>query len=1173
MAPKQEIQDKYKKLDHKEHVLSRPGMYIGSIEEDTYSAWVMDESTGKMAKRDINIVPGLYKIFDEILVNAIDHCTRLKTQEATVNNVKNIKITISRENGEISVFNDGDGIEIITHPIHNIYIPELIFGNMLTSTNYDDQEEKIIGGQNGIGAKACNIFSKSFKIETVDAVRKKYYSQTFTDNMSIKSTPTIKAYSKKPFTTITFTPDYERFKTAGLSDDMYSLFIKRCYDICALTESDVNIWLNGTKLDIKTFERYVDLYVGDKAEHPRFYEKINDRWEIVATYSNDIGFDQISFVNGIATLKGGKHVDYIANQITKKLADLVNKRKKSTNVTQQNIKNYLLVFVKSIITNPTFDSQSKDALTTPMTKFGSKAEVSDKLIEKLSKTAIIDYALNLSETIDAKAAKKTDGKKSARIRGLAKLDDANHAGTVKSKGCTLILTEGDSAKSMALAGLAEVGRDSYGVFPLRGKLLNVKDVAIKKLTENEEIQNIKKIMGLESGKVYNNVGDLRYGRIMIMSDQDHDGSHIRGLIMNLFHTCWPSLLNQPGFMTSLLTPIIKVTHNTTKVVKSFYNMVDYEEWLQSTNGGHGFKIKYYKGLGTSDRREAIEYFRNMHLVKYDYDKEGDKSLDLAFNKKRADDRKTWMSNYDPKSMNTKAEITYSDFVNKELVHFSVYDVKRSIPSVIDGFKPSQRKIMFSCFKRNLVDEIKVAQLSGYVSEHSGYHHGDVSLQGAIVGMAQDFVGSNNINLLMPNGMFGSRRMGGKDAGQARYIYTQLAKNTVDIFKKDDSKILDYLNDDGFEIEPEYYVPVMPMILVNGACGIGTGFSTNVPCYNPRDVINALIDLIDTKGAGTDKVLVPWYKGFNGRIQNAGQYSFTSHGLFTIKNDKIAEITELPIGVWTQDYKEFLEEFMEKNPKVLKDYESQYTDTIVRFVLHFYPGELDKYKGAPDDFERDFKLVHKNINTSNMHLFDTKGVIKKYDTINDILVEFYQTRMAFYHKRKASVLEQLEKEIRNISNRAKFILGVIDTSIPVMGTPKAKLEAKLEAMKFDKDNGTFGYLVNMPIYNLTAEKRDELLKEKADLNAKFNTYKGTAIEDIWKRELGVVLSMLDKDPTNNNVKKQAVKIKRITRVKEEEVEAVEEEEVEEEEVNEDDIELEVETVKALSSVKVVKVVKR
>lgn len=1094
---------KYVKLNPREHVLTRPGMYIGSLEPDATNTWIY--SNNEMQKKNIQYVSGLYKIFDEILVNVLDHIVRIKSHEDG-KKVKEVKINIA-EDGTITVYNDGEGIEIVKDDDYKMYAPELIFGNMLTSSNYDDDEEKIIGGQNGIGAKACNIYSKSFEIETVDYKRKKSYKQCFSNNMKDRTEPVIEKYTRYPYTKITFLPDYEKFGMKKLTNDMKELFTKRVYDVCALTDPNVKVFYNDEKIDIKSFEKYVDLYIGNKTDHPRVFDGSNERWEVGASYSDD-GFSQVSFVNGVCTQKGGKHVDYVVNQITKKLIDMVQKKRKIT-LKPQHIKDHLFVFIKSTIVNPTFDSQTKDNLTTPSTKFGSKLDIDAKFIEKLYKSGIVEKAISLTSIDDDKNAKKTDGKKKSSIR-VNKLDDANWAGTAKSQQCRLILTEGDSAKTMAVSGLSEVGRDKYGVFPLKGKVMNVKDITQKKIWENDEISNLKKILGLETGKVYTDIKDLRYGCIQLMTDSDVDGSHIKGLIFNLFHTLWPSLLKINGFFSSIMTPIIKVTKGTN--VKKFYNLTDYDNWKNNTNTT-GWNIKYYKGLGTSTSKEAKEYFREMNILTYDYeDKETDQSIELAFNKKKADDRKDWIGQYDKNRIisfdkDLCNRVGYSTYVNNELIHFSVYNLERAIPSICDGFKKSIRKIMYCCFKRKLHNEIKVAQLSGYVSEHGAYHHGEASLQEAIIGMAQNYVGSNNVNLLMPNGQFGTRIAGGKDNASPRYIFTCLNPIVKHIFKEDDFDVLTYLDDDGTLIEPEYYVPVIPMVLVNGAIGIGTGFSTNIPCYDPKEIINNLKRMLN----GEEPLnMIPWYKGFIGDITDK-----ESRGKYIKISATKVEVTELPIQVWTEDFKNHLDGYIDKHPKILKDYESHYTETSVKFILQFQNSsvldDLLRESDGTNKFEKDFKMIStRAVNTNNMHLFDKNGVITKYTNVSEILKEFYDVRLEYYVKRKEHKLNQYEKELLNIDSRIKFIMSIIDGKLKVANGKKEDILNFLEKNKFPKMNDKYDYLINMPVYNLTYEKKEELLKEFNNKDSQYEMYKKKTIENLWLDDLSELEKHLKND---------------------------------------------------------------
>jgi len=1137
------VNEKYKKYELLEHILALPDTYIGSIEPQKINSYIYDGT--KMNMEDLVYIPGLLKIFDEVIVNAIDHSMRLKAEEQKgkedIKHVKNIKVNIDKNTGMISVYNDGNGIDIKKHSDYgNKWVPELIFGELLTSTNYDKGEEKIWGGKNGYGSKLANIFSTQFTIETVDHYSKKIYTQTFRNNMTQRDEPVVKAYSKLPYTQITFIPDYKKFGIDNITDDIYKLFHRRVIDACATTNKDVAVTFNGTKLTIKDFEKYCDLFL-DKKEQPNIYESCGERWEVVASISKSGTYEQLSFVNGINTIKGGKHIEYITNMITKNLVDMTMSKKKKT-IKTQHIKDNLFVFVKALIVNPSFDSQSKETLTTPVAKFGSKCDLSDKFYEKLYKSGIIDKALSITEFYDKKKLVKTDGKKLSRII-VPKLDDANLAGTKQSQECTLILTEGDSAKTMAIAGLSVIGRDRYGVFPLRGKILNVKDATLQKISDNNEITAIKKILGLEQNKKYTDISQLRYGSIMIMTDQDHDGSHIKGLVFNIFQSMWHELYEVPGFLTSMLTPIIKATNNKKDVIE-FYNMSDYEKWSETDIAKNGnWRIKYYKGLGTSSDQEAKEYFKQMNKVTYVYDEQADEVIDLAFNKKRADDRKLWLQSYNKDRVldYSKKFINYKSFVDDDLIHFSNRDLQRSINHICDGLKESTRKILYACFKRRLyTNEIKVAQLSGYVSEVSAYHHGENSLQQAIVGMAQIYVGTNNINLLNPNGQFGSRCQGGQDASSARYIFTVLSKLTKLIFKEEDNIILNYQDDDGQQIEPEYYIPIIPMILVNGGIGIGTGYSTNIPQFNPSDIINIckLIceiikkSKIDVKNEDDLEMIysvldvleidniTPYYLGFKGTIEKAEKNSYVSKGIYKWIDNETLEITELPIGTWTEDYKEFLENMITSGLNNLKYIENHYTSKNVRFILHFNTSVKDKIS---DKVEALFKLQSsKNLSINNMHLFNNEGSIQKYESTTEIIKEWAETRILKYYERKMYQIKNLEKEAKVISNKMRFILDVIAGKIQIMNKKLVDIMARLVELKYppidteknekDKDDeyddeysenkkvAHYNYLLKMPISQLTYDRKIILEKEHKELEDKLNALKDTNIEDIWMSDL-------------------------------------------------------------------------
>jgi len=1113
-----ELSNKYQQKTDKAHILDNPDTYIGSVEQIDENLWILSEDGTKIIQKNIKYIPGLFKLFDEGIVNCRDHVIRML--QAVTNNVENalpvtnIDISI-QEDGTIIMLNDGNGIDVAQHPEYKIWIPELIFGHLRTSTNYDKSEKKIVGGKNGFGFKLVLIWSTQGSIETVDHIRGLKYKQEFNNNLDEICKPSITKCKIKPYTKITFKPDYTRLGIDGLSSDMISLLKKRVYDVAAITDKSLKVKYNSTLIPIKNFQQYIDLYIGDKAVSPRVYEEAGPRWEYAVALSPNSEFIQVSFVNGIHTAKGGKHVEYILNQITRKLVEFIEKKKK-VKVNPNSIKEQLILFLRCDVENPAFDSQTKDYMNTPSSKFGSKCDVTDKFIEKVAKMGVMDAACALTEVKENKAAKKNDGAKTKSIRGIPKLTDANWAGTDKSKDCIIIFCEGDSAKAGIISGLSSEDRNTIGVYPLKGKLLNVRGETAKKISENKEIAEIKKILGLEIGKEYlsmDQVGNcLRYGKVLFMTDQDLDGSHIKGLGINLFQSEWSSLAEIPGFIGFMNTPILKA--NKSNQTLMFYNDGEYEEW-KNQNDIKGWKIKYYKGLGTSTGKEFREYFEQKKIVGFEHNgKPSDDAIDMVFNKKRADDRKEWLEDYNRESYidTNKLTVSYEDFISKELIHFSKYDCDRSIPNLMDGLKTSLRKILFAAFKKNLTTEIKVAQFSGYVSEHSCYHHGEASLNGAIVGMAQNFVGSNNINLLIPSGQFGSRLKGGDDSASERYIFTQLNRITRSIFPQTDDAILKYLNDDGTPVEPIFYAPIIPMILVNGSKGIGTGFSTDIMSYNPLQIIDYLKSKLNSEEYNLD--FIPYYEGFQGTIEKISETKFLIKGRYEkVGPDKI-RITELPVGYWTESFKEHLEELIEpgvdktgkKIVSIVKDYDDMSKDTTIDFTVTLQKGKIEELEATSADYncngiEKIFKLYTTNTNT-NMHLFDANDKLKKYEKVEEIIDDYFETRLQMYQTRKDYMIDAIEKELVLLSNKARYIKENLDDTIDLRKKKKDQVIQMLQEKGYDiiGDDTEYKYLIKMPMDSVTDENVEKIFRERGAKEVELETIKSTTINQFWCSEL-------------------------------------------------------------------------
>lgn len=1058
------------KLDQIDHVLQRPDMYTGANSTIDREVYVVENDRIVLKTVPVNGV--LYKIFDEILVNARDHSVR----DTSVSLIK-----VSVNESSFTVENDGTTLPIEQSQYGGAYVPEVVFGHMLSGTNFDDTEQRIVGGRNGLGAKLANIWSVKFVVHLCDG--NKTYRQQFTQNMKKVGKASVR--DAKPgstsYTKITVFPDFQKLGISNgkIDESMQQLFTRRVYDIAATTACCVKF---GTKRVVcHTLAKYAKMVAPD-VPHIQYD---TERWSIVLFpifgSADTPSPPRIGFVNGIFC-GGGTHISHISNQVVKAVKTAM---KKSTPTTSM-INEALGLIVVSTVVNPEFSNQQKDVLTTPASKFGSKCDIPADVLKKLTskRFGLIEHLEKLStQKLDASVAKQ-DAKK-ARL-AIPKLDDATYAGTSRSNECTLILCEGDSAKSLAISGLSVVGRKTFGVFPLRGKLVNVRD-NFSGGAKNAEIQAIKRILGLEHRKVYTSTAGLRYGRLVIMTDADADGSHIKGLVINFLDAEFPGLLTIPGFVAEFVTPLIKCTKG--RDVVSFFSVQEYGAWCETCDHA-SWTVKYYKGLGTSTSSDARDYFSNLqrHVITFTDDQTRQDALSLAFSKKRANDRKEWVVNHDGSCRPYDVEtLSISQFVHQDLVNFSTADVVRSIPDVADGLKPSQRKVLFAAFKRRLEKDIKVAQFSGYVSEVAAYHHGEASLQGTIVSMARDFTGSNNLHLLEPSGQFGTRLMGGSDAASARYIFTRLRPETRLVFPPNDDPVLDYLTDDGQTVQPKRYAPIIPMVLVNGANGIGTGFSTQIPNFCVRDVIRATRDRLNGRAI---PALVPSYRGFTGTI-DACDGGYMTRGVFTVHGNtqKKVRITELPIGTWTQSYKEWLQS-NENVSRVVDDS----TETGVDIEFTCSDSTMLTHAGL---------RLESKVSTTNMVLFDNTGKVRKFDTVDAIVEEHYTMRLDVYAARKQYELDTLEREIATESNKLKFVRCVVDGSLHLANRPLVEIEEAMVHLGIDNDSN----LLKMQIRSLTMERVESLRQLVDKLKTTRVELESKTLKSLWLDDLDRLERML------------------------------------------------------------------
>jgi len=606
---------KYQKLSEIQHVTARPGMYLGSITNTTATFFL--PINGKMKETEVTYSPGLLKMFDEIVSNSVDEHKRSGS-------VSTIKVTACPLTGQLTVSDDG-GIPVKKHPEFKQYIPEMIFGELRTGSNFGD-DDRTTAGLNGLGSKLVSIFSTEFTVDTCDGSKR--FIQTFRDNLSERSDPKITT-SNKNGTQISFIPDYDRLG-CELDADNLKRIEKRVYDIAGCNPS-IKVYFNDQLIKVNKFKDYVGMYVDGAMEDS------NDHWHIAVAANDDDTFRHVSFVNGVDTFNGGSHIDYIVNQITAKLRDYI-KKKHKIDVKPNNIKQQLFIFINCTINAPMFTSQTKEFMSSDVKDFGTSFEVTDKFITKLIKSDVVQRVLDWAEAQQRQkelAELRKMNKQTQNNNFLKKIVKFDDATSKDRQNCGLFLAEGDSASKTILSA-----RDpkSVGVFPLRGKPLNVRDIKVARLTANEEFANIMAIVGLKLGHDVS-MDDLRFGKIILATDFDPDGAHIAGLVVNMFHQFWPNLVRD-GLLYRLRTPLIVATKGKEKY--EFFSRTEYAEWAEK-NPKHS--MKYFKGLGGFSTKDFTKFMQDpKYMEQLTYTEESDfMAIDLAFDKRKANARKEWLA--------------------------------------------------------------------------------------------------------------------------------------------------------------------------------------------------------------------------------------------------------------------------------------------------------------------------------------------------------------------------------------------------------------------------------------------------------------------------------------------------------------------------------------------------
>ncbi len=632
MVSKKSLESKYQSMSELDHILNRSGMYIGSVKNENKQMFLYSSDDAKMKLVDVEYTPALLKMLDEIISNSCDEYRRIDNMGLT-----EMSVTIDKH-GRVIVRDNG-GIPVVKHKEAGIYIPEFIFSQLRTSSNFDDSEDRDVIGTNGLGSKICNIFSTFFSIYTAD--KKHSYYRSWKNNMREMNDDLQVKTTKDHFTESTFDVDFSRFECGNeFSEDFINIIEKRCIDAAAANigltvhfkYTNGNDVVRESEWHFRAFDEYIDLFSDyvDTEQMLKFSDSIMQVWVFP-----DNGIN-VGFVNG-AECSRGTHIKAVRNEINSAVsAYLLSKEK--IDITPKNVDGKYSMFCTFHVNNPSYDSQTKECLTTVVERFSNDNKytfkVPDSFIKSVLKSEIVDIVIDWykqkCEVEDQKTLRKLNRQAKAKIRNNDKFIDAN---SKRSADRELWIFEGDSAR----AGF-RAARDpqTQAAYMLRGVILNVMGLAPTKIMANKELSDLFNIIGLQWGEPVD-VKKLNFSKLVIATDADFDGSKIAGLLLTFFNL-WPELYDA-GLICRCITPIIKAVKGND--VQKFYTM---DEFRKKENSLKGYKITYLKGLGSSTNEDYKDMMRNSVLHFFKKDELSDMTIKTWFGKGIAKERKSLLKN-------------------------------------------------------------------------------------------------------------------------------------------------------------------------------------------------------------------------------------------------------------------------------------------------------------------------------------------------------------------------------------------------------------------------------------------------------------------------------------------------------------------------------------------------
>lgn len=1129
------MEKEFTKLEDKEHILRNPDMYVGSMDAIESSELIMVNNL--FTEKKIWVSDALKRIFLEVLSNAGDNVIYSRQHDISPGTIE-----VRVDEKSFTVINEGKEfpVEVFDKETGELN-PKFVFGVFRVSSNYSG--DRAGAGKNGYGAKLANLFSKTFVVEIKDSKNSQDYQGVWKNNMSDFSEDVIPGYSLKAGKWITnkgakiknnkvkiySEVDFSKFTVKNkpmteFSEDIINLF-KR-YTVEYSITCRVPVVFNGTKYDFVSLKKFSSLIFPDRTKTAYYIggnkipdaplkelETRADKKEFMTDSSHIevLVLDTpkqgktISYVNGLMTANNGVHVSKFLTKFKSEVFD------SKLTIRMDDIQHNFSFIVVARVLNPLYDSQTK-------TELKKSDTIRLKFDDKFFKQFTTWNAFTSITDVTKKKVSKTDGTNQKHVN-VTKLEDAIRAGDKdyeqRSK-CTFYLVEGESAAAYPKKRIAMTGGKEYnGYYPIQGKFINVTNTK-EDLDTKVEFTNIKKALGLKENTDYSidaNFKQLRYGKIIITTDADVDGKHILSLILNMFSEKWPGLL-QKDFVHYLMTPVIRVYKNekADEVIQKFYIEEEFEEWIK-LNKQNVF-VKYFKGLGSSTDKDIIDDVNDAPIVKCI---PGDTTADVlkrAFDAKNSDVRKKWIEESRlGNQVDTLVEIKkplYSreinSIINIDLAEFSVSNLFRAIPSQKDFLKKSQRQVIYAMLEEFKYGDVKitkkVANTASMVSQRVNYHHGETSLYDTIIGMAQTFVGSNNLAFCYQDGQFGTRDKGGDDAAAPRYISTRPEAWVKLAYNKEMIDIVEKRKVEGENAEPVWLPCDIPIGLINGCEGIGTGWSTKIPSINPLTCIDYLISKCER--TEFSQVFQPWYNLFKGDITFSKSF-FISEGKFEILKENPdstydVRITELPVGVWFNKYTtDFIKGmFNQSNGTTATGKEKKYTGPTIKDYEDY--GTAEEYNMVITGFSekptlKSLNLISKKFNLTNMNLIDDNGYVTNFKTIEELIDNYFVSMKNVYSQYWQIKRNNLASKVEFEKTISKFIELVIDKKIVFVNTSTKEIEKAMKKYDIPLD-----YIDKIKVSAFTVENVNKHLKILSDLINELEAFDKTNPLDLWKARL-------------------------------------------------------------------------